>query len=122
MTCVDLRPLVSAYVDGSVSLREADLVASHLDACAACRHLADAYETVAEQIRRLRLEDRMPSVADGVLEALGAPRRRTLVTPVSVGAGVAATTLLLATGALILNQRRHRRRGAGALPGVALPS
>ncbi|HEY8489927.1 MAG TPA: zf-HC2 domain-containing protein [Dehalococcoidia bacterium] len=122
MTCADLRPLISAYVDGSVSGREAGLVGAHLETCAACRALADAYETVAEQLQRLRREDRMPSVVEGVLDTLGAPRRRPLVTPVSVGAGVAATTIILATGALILNQRHRRRRAAGALPGVALPS
>lgn len=64
----------------------------------------------------------MPSISESVLDALDIERWRALVTPIPVGAGVAATTLLLATGALILNQRHRRRRTSAALPGMVLPS
>lgn len=122
MDCAYLPPLLSSYADGSVSARERQIVETHLETCERCRDLVAAYETVAEQIRALRAGDRFPSVAGSVLDAAGLERRRAKVKPLSVGAGVAATTILLATGAVILNHRHRRRRAADLLPGVVLPS
>lgn len=126
MTCRDVRPQLSPYLDQDVSPGQAGVIRGHLASCAACRahltSLQDAVEAVAALPRlecptsvaarvldRVDLERRKPSLA-----ALARPRwaARPLILPSLVPAALVLATL---AGALLGLSRGPGGGGASAV-------
>ncbi|MEM7356941.1 MAG: zf-HC2 domain-containing protein, partial [Acidobacteriota bacterium] len=90
LTCTEALEIVSASFDGEASLREADVLASHLVDCSDCRRAAEALAADDDLLRRLGR--RSPS-ADVAPEPRMAPAR-----PWLPWAAAAALALALLAG------------------------
>ncbi len=75
MTCEDIAPLISAFVDGELSSDAASRVAAHLDACGGCRAVKDDYEVLAQDLRRRAPRPASPALRARVLAGLAAEPR-----------------------------------------------
>ncbi|RMF56685.1 MAG: anti-sigma factor, partial [Calditrichaeota bacterium] len=56
-TCLELEPLLAAYVDGVLEGSERNEVENHLQSCSACRELVDGQHALKSLLRdRYRTE------------------------------------------------------------------
>ncbi|MEA2576052.1 MAG: hypothetical protein QOH93_3350, partial [Chloroflexia bacterium] len=53
MNCGEVRPLISAYLDGEVTPEERRSVERHLASCEECRHVLAEYRAIGSDLRAL---------------------------------------------------------------------
>jgi len=132
MTCTDLDPLVTPYVDDEIAARDRERVEAHLAACTACRARV-ATERAARELLRSRASSltaaagSAPAALRARVAALapGAPRRFFLPVPVAamlaltiVGVAVHRTAPVVAAQ-LTLDHVKCRELGVTSLQHVS---
>ena len=109
--------LLSAYIDGKVSVREAEAVRAHLGACDRCRRELDTLRATVELLRQLPELETPRSFALTVAPVEVAPAPR-----IAWAAGLAASAAGLFLVALLLGGLSGaitQRKSLGEAPGVA---
>jgi anti-sigma factor RsiW len=100
MTCRDIEPLITAYVDGESASADKLLVTSHLDACAPCRLHAER-QAAARTVLRARASHLNAPPAPAALRArcrpAMAPAPRRAMLPWALAASVIAAAVVLVT-------------------------
>ena len=95
---IHLGELLSAHLDGELSLGEARLVAGHLDVCGACRAEFDDLAASRAAVRTLPALE----LPESVVAAIPPTERRPSRVATPQWAAVAAALLALAIGSLTL--------------------
>lgn len=95
---IHLGELLSAHLDGELSLGEARLVAGHLDVCGACRAEFDDLAASRAAVRTLPALE----LPESVVAAIPPTERRPPRVAAPQWAAVAAALLALAVGSLTL--------------------
>lgn len=72
MKCDDVRPRLTAYLDGELEGERGSVVRGHLRECAACRHVATDEAALRDGLRALPTLDPPPSLWAGVQAQLAA--------------------------------------------------
>ncbi len=94
---IHLGEMLSAHLDGELSLGEARLVAGHLEVCGACRAEFDDLAAARAAVRTLPALELPESVTDAI-----PPTERRFRIPAPQWAAVAAAVLALAVGSATL--------------------
>ena len=121
-TCSEFHLLISAALDGELSITESSTLTAHLDSCVTCRQL-EATLAIQNRLVRVGSIDEMPDLAPRVLAVAHPPRlgRRGWVRQALAVIGL--TELIVAIPALILGEDSgapiHVARHIGSL-GAAL--
>lgn len=113
MNCEDALCLISGHIDGQNTAEEEALLQAHLENCASCREILQAYQAVDQGVAALE-EEPPQGLAEAVMEQIlqhpsqrSHRRRLFLGSGTAVAAVAAVLALLLFTGRLPnLNQSR----------------
>lgn len=113
MNCEDALCLISGHIDGQNTAEEEALLQAHLESCASCREILQAYQAVDQGVAALE-EEPPQGLAEAVMEQIlqhpsqrSHRRRLFLGSGTAVAAVAAVLALLLFTGRLPnLNQSR----------------
>jgi hypothetical protein len=116
MNCTNIRPLLSAFLDGETTPQERRLVEQHLAGCDSCAAVLQQYRQIGTSIRRLPRPTPPPRLREAVLSQLGTRPHRALLfaRPAASLAGlaaVAAVVVLLVLGLSTLFQRLEQPTG-----------
>lgn len=95
---IHLGELLSAHLDGELSLSEARLVAGHLEVCGACRSEFDDLAAARAAVRTLPAVE----LPESVVASIPPTERRRARRPAPQWAAVAAAVLALAIGSATL--------------------
>jgi anti-sigma factor RsiW len=72
MTCDDVRPRLTAYLDGDLDADRGTVIRGHLRTCDACREIAEREAVLRDELRNLPLLDPPPAMWAGIQERLAA--------------------------------------------------
>jgi anti-sigma factor RsiW len=95
---IHLGELLSAHLDGELTLEEARLVAGHLEVCGACRTEFDDLAAARAAVRALPALE----LPESVMSAIPPTERRRPKMPAPQWAAVAAVVIALAVGSATL--------------------
>jgi len=103
---------LSAFLDGQLSSRDAQLVGAHLETCAACRNTLDRIRFASAVVRQLTVMEAPPSVWTSIetarLDRQTAPEWRWLTIP-RLAAVAVVLVAMMASGIWLVNLRRENR-------------
>lgn len=71
MTCDDVRPRLTAYLDGDLDADRGSVVRGHLRTCEACRHIATDEAALRDGLREMPTVDPPASMWAGIQARLG---------------------------------------------------